>query len=377
MRPRVVVSHPAFEVLGGGEVVAAWTLQALADGHEVVLVCRDPVDFAEIDGRFGTSLQAASPQVRVLTWPAWMRWFHRCWPGGGDRWRHLFQEWRLLRLARAGPVAAWVGTFNESRLPAPGVQYVHFPARRAASGWAERGYAGIVRAFSKGGLAGPETHRTLVNSHFTEAEWTRLNKTAPHVLYPPVLSLGEGLAWEERSVHRMICLGRLLPDKGLERAARIVAGVRAHGVSLTLSVVGGWSCPWRQRRKIERALRGFAWIEWHGVLTRAELETLAGASRYGLHGMKGEPFGIAVAELQSAGCVVFADGEGGPAEILGGPETLYRDEADAVQKILAVTRSPRMQAELHAAAKSRARLFAPDRFMAGIREAVNFARNAG
>ena len=368
MKPCAVVSHPPFGVLGGGETVAAWTLQALVRDYEVTMLCRDPVDFAAIDERFGTALRAEP--VRVATWPGWMRRAHRLWPGEGDRWRHLFQERCLQRLARGGRVAAWVSTFNESRLPAAGLQYVHFPAGDGAEGWAGRFYERIVDSLRGGNLAGPEAHRTLVNSRFTAAAWQAAHGRPAEVVYPPVPRLASGRAWSEREEHRMICLGRLLPGKGIERAARIVAGVRERGVTLTLAVVGGWCCSWRERRRMEQALGGLAWIEWRGELPRAQLAALAAGSRYGLHGMVAEPFGIAVAELQAAGCVIFAPAEGGPAEILDEPGQLYADKDDAVEKILAVVCSAERQAALHARARARADRFAPERFVAAIRARV-------
>lgn len=363
MKPLVVVSHPPFSTLGGGEAVAGWMVQALIDDYEVVLVCRAPVDFEEIDERFGTRLGEAP--LRVVNWPAWMRLFLKMWPGEGDRWQHVFQERILMRLARRERVSVWISTFNESRLPAPGVQYVHFP-----SGGVSRVYARGLRLLEVGGLAGPSLQRTWVNSQFTAAEWLRRAGESAGVVYPPVPVLTEGRPWEERAEFRMICLGRLLPGKGIERAARIVAGVRDQGVPMTLTLVGAWCCSRRERQRMERALRDRDWIEWPGALSRDQLAALVAGSRYGLHGMEGEPFGIAVAELQAAGCVVFASEKGGPAEILGEPSQLYRDEADAVQKILAVVRSPERQTELHTRARGRADLFAPERFVDAVRAEV-------
>ena len=375
MKPVAVVSHPPFSALGGGEAVAAWTVQALAHDYEVVLVCRESVDFDEIDVRFGTSLRLMPP--RVVTWPGWMRCFLRVWPGVGDRWQHCFQEQRLMSVARRTRVDVWISTFNESRLPAPGVQYVHFPSHNAAAGWAGRVYEWCAQALSCRGMAGLEAHRTLVNSRFTAEAWCRLGRVEAEIVYPPVPPLGEGRPWDERAEHRMIYLGRLLPFKGIERIARIVEKVREEGVPMTLTLVGAWCCSRKDRRKLERALSGYDWIEWCGVLPRRRLIELVTQSRYGLHGMEGEPFGIAVAEMQAAGCVVFAPSRGGPAEILAEPGQLYENETDAVEKILSVVRSPERQMELHTRAAGRAGLFSSEQFMAEMLVAARRAEIRG
>ncbi len=371
MKPVAVVSHPPFRMMGGGEALSAWTMQALTRDYEVVLVCREAVDFEAIDVRFGTTLRLTPP--RVVTWRCWMQILLCAWPGDGVRWQFCFQEWTLKRLARRLRVAVWISTINESRMPAPGVQYVHFPDENLPIGWAQHAYRQGVGALRCRGLVGPEAHRTLVNSGYTAEAYRLVCGRSAEIVYPPVPPLGEGREWGERDAYRMICLGRLLPYKGIERIARIVEKVRAQGVPMTLTLIGAWCCSRKDRRELERALSGYDWIEWAGVLSREKLIERVTETRYGLHGMQGEPFGIAVAELQAAGCVVFAPAEGGPAEILDEPAQLYKDEVDAVEKILAVARSPERQAELHARAAGRAGLFSAERFMGEMLAAVRHA----
>lgn len=366
MTRHVVISHPPLGVLGGGEAVAVWVAQSLNDDCEVTVLCQKPIDWSAIDERFATHLQDKSPEV--VTWPPWMRAFLRLWPGEGDRWKHLFQEWLLGRLAkkRNEPII-WISTFNESRLPSAGFQYVHFPSRGQSIGVLGAVYQKCLQLVRCRHLVEPVEHLTAVNSQFTAAAWREMKGYPAEVIYPPVPALTAGLPWEQRSPHRMLCLGRLLPGKGLERAARIVKELRLRGEPMTLELVGAWCCSGRERRALERNLKHAEGLVWHGALSRAALARLVAQTRYGLHGMEGEPFGIAVAELQSAGCIVFAPEWGGPAEILANTSLLYRDEEDAVRKILAVLRSPERQQHCHNKAKERAEMFTPQRFMAAIR----------
>ncbi len=360
MKPVVVVADPLFGRVGGGGMVTAWMVQALADDYDVVLVCHAPVDFSEADRLFGTTLANQAP--RLVVWPIWMRLSLKLWPGAGYRLKHFFQEKTLMRFAGRESVRAWISTFNESRLPMPGAHYVHFPAGRVS-----RFYVWFLRWWESCGLAGPEMQMTWVNSHFTATAWRRVHDQPVNVLYPPVPALGEGLPWAERAEFRVVCLGRLLAGKGLVRVARIIGVLRARGVPMTLAFVGAWACSRSERRDIERELGGCNWVEWHVGLSRDQIASLVARSRYGLHGMEGEPFGIAVAELQASGCVVFAPLIGGPAEILNEPTLLYQNETDAVDKILSVVRSPELQAKLHAKALGRRNVFSPDRFVQAVR----------
>ena len=80
--------------------------------------------------------------------------------------------------------------------------------------------------------------------------------------------------------------------------------------------------------------------------------------------MQGEPFGMAVAELISGGCVTFVPNSGGQVEIVGNDERLiYSSREDAVNKILRALREPDYQASLRSHVASRRNLFGAKRFV--------------
>ena len=58
------------------------------------------------------------------------------------------------------------------------------------------------------------------------------------------------------------------------------------------------------------------WIEIREDLSRTELNALMGRSRYGVHAMEGEHFGMATAEMIRAGCLVFPHRSGGSVEVV-------------------------------------------------------------
>jgi len=220
------------------------------------------------------------------------------------------------------------------------------------------------------GLVGAEGgNATWVNSRFTAAAWARVHGTPAEVLYPPVPPTGAGRPWAERT-DRVVCLGRILFGKGIEGVVAIVATLRERGVPLTLVVAGSWDCFAAERRRLEGFLRQHDWIEVRACLSRPALLELLGGSRYGLHGMENEPFGIAVAEMQESGMIVLAPAAGGPAEIIGDERLLYRDESDAVEKLLRVRSDPVLQETLRAAARARVGQFSPERFMSAVRAGV-------
>jgi glycosyltransferase involved in cell wall biosynthesis len=377
MKPRAVVVHPPFGPYGGGELLAAWVVQSLARDYAVTLVCIDPVDWTQVDARFGTTLADAGVTVRTPS-PAWRRILH-VWPPRADLLRRALLERLSAQLVPFEPGDVWIGTYNETRLPQPGLQYVNWPTPGmltdaeldgiGASPRLRREYLKLCRS-----LAGPQLveHRqnvTLVNSRFTAAAWQQIHGLPAAVVYPPVPPLATGRPWSERA-DRVVCLGRLFPGKGIERVVAVVAGVRAQGATLTLAVAGKWDCEAQERRRLEQFLRERPWIELHENASRSSLAALLASSRYGVHGMMHEPFGIAVAELQDSGAITFAPASGGPPEIIEDERLLYRDVSDGVDKLMRVWRDPALQDELRQQAATRIGRFSPTRFMQHIRAEV-------
>ena len=115
-----------------------------------------------------------------------------------------------------------------------------------------------------------------------------------------------------------------------------------------------------------------SWVTMHENLPREELTQLVASHRYGIHAMEDEHFGMAVAEMVRAGCIVFAPNNGGPVEILGGDERLlYNSAQDAAQKIGMTMVKRERQKDLCEYLAPRGELFSAQRFVHQIRELVD------
>jgi glycosyltransferase involved in cell wall biosynthesis len=125
-------------------------------------------------------------------------------------------------------------------------------------------------------------------------------------------------------------------------------------------------------RRLYRAAKAQGdWLSFHQDLPRNTLETLIAQNRYGIHGMVGEHFGIAPAELQKGGCITFVPDDGGPVEIVGHDERLiYHSVDDAVEKIDRMLRDADLRMDVLRGVADRAGRFSETRFMAEILEAV-------
>ena len=114
------------------------------------------------------------------------------------------------------------------------------------------------------------------------------------------------------------------------------------------------------------ASKAGSWVEFREDLSRAELNSLMGRSRYGLQAMEFEHFGMATAEMTRAGCLVFAHRSGGSPEVLDNEEGLLWSHPEAVASKL-----PGLDVEgLRARLRTHARVFSTERFVDRFRAIV-------
>jgi glycosyltransferase involved in cell wall biosynthesis len=213
---------------------------------------------------------------------------------------------------------------------------------------------------------------TLANSQWTAAGVKRLLDIDAQVLYPPVANPAADVAWQNRRA-AFLAVGRLSPEKEYERLMRILARVRRDVPELTLTIVGTWDrFTWRYMREVKRQAAALgSWIVFRQNLTRDDVRNLMASSRYGIHGMREEHFGMAPAEMVRAGMIVWVPRGGGQVEIIGDePALLYEDEQEAAEKILQVLGRPAEQQRLREHLREQAAMFGTDRFVDEMRSIV-------
>lgn len=385
-RLRVLVLHPRLEPVGGAEVVAAWALEALSRDHDVDVLAWTEPDLGGLDRNYGTSLASRAIGVRLP--PRWLR------VAVETAQRLDSDPWSVQRFAALMRVARRLRrhydvvlcTYGEADLGGPGIQYVYLPwcgtayrdgtkpgesmARRARAriGFALRPWR-LLSGFSFDRM---RSNLTLAVSEGT-AELVRaayaLDAT---VLHPPIPVAAEGRPWAQRE-NGFVCIGRLVAEKRIDRVLEILRRVRERGDEVSLHVVGNVQDeePSYGRDLVDRLESAGPWVTLHRGLSRTELAGLLARQRFGIHAMVDEPFGIVVAEMIRAGCATFVRGGGGPESIVGdAPGLVFRDEDEAVERIVAMLRSPSAQEAAISHLATRADLFGTERFAEGLRHAV-------
>ena len=377
---RVLLVQPSLQPPGGGNGVAAWVLQALVPVHRVTVLSWRSVEISPINRFFGTHLKAGDFDTIVV--PA-------TWRAIPDRLpvpATLVKMALLMRYTRRVSEGHDVifGVCNEADFGRRGIQYIHYPTylrpRPAADlRWYHPPQSGLnlyyrfadwIADFSLDRLKANETY---CNSDWTGEHVRHFLGIETRTLYPPVVDPAPPAPWSKRR-NAFLAVGRISPEKEYERVMRILARVRARVPDLTLTIVGTWD---RYSRGYFGELTALAaslgpWIEFRQDVARDELRRLMATTRYGIHGMREEHFGMAPAELARAGGIVWVPKGGGQMEIVGRePALMYDSDDDAVTTIVRTMTDASEQERLRAALAAASERFSTDHFVQRVRGIVD------
>lgn len=189
-------------------------------------------------------------------------------------------------------------------------------------------------------------------------------------LYPPVADGFPSIPYSERE-NGFLCIGRLAPEKRMDTVIDILSRVRRRGHDIHLHILGG-SADSQYARALKKLRRTHQeWVFLEGAVFGERKKELIAKHRFGISGRTNEPFGIAVAEMVKAGCIVFTPNGGGQVEIVDHPHLVYSDVGDAALKIERVLESAPMQTHLREHLANGSQRFSIENFQKGIRVAVD------
>jgi glycosyltransferase involved in cell wall biosynthesis len=384
-RARVLVTHCKVQAHGGACGVLAWTLEALRRDYDVTLLTAAPFDLAALNRTFGTSLTAQDFRIRSI--PPVLRQILAFDPDPGSVQQYCYLMRMVKRMRRDFDCV--LTTDNEADLGETALQYVHvpnfehvyprlapnmeLPLRGKLAAWRD----GRIRpwmAIADFSFDRMKRNRTLVNSDWTGRRVRQLYQIDTVTLYPPSPGKFPDVAWEDRE-DGFVVIGRLNPDKRPDWCLRVLKTVRRWFPQIKLHIAGTASRFWDEaafrRKLIPLVAANSSWATLHENLSREELQRLVVGCKYGMHAMRDEHFGMAVAEMVRAGSIPFVHNSGGPLEIVDfDSRVIYDSEEDAARKIVSVLGSPAAQADISAKLAQIRDRFRPEAFVSGMRDEV-------
>jgi glycosyltransferase involved in cell wall biosynthesis len=378
----LLVSHPYIGIVGGGNVVAAWALQALREEFEVILATLGPVDCPALNRNFGTSLRESDFDLRIA--PGRYRSLLRMVPTQGALMEIAVTTRWARALAAQERADVLLSTHNEMDFGRPGLQYVHypwsyFPRPDIEMQWFHHipgvlaAYRGMCQLVAGGSIQGRGRNLSLANSAFVAGKIKQVYGTNSEILYPPVPGSFPEVPWRERR-SAAVAIGRMHPVKRWEMAVEIVELARSRGVDIGLTLINQPD-QIDYGRKIAEMATGRPWFRLLAGITREELAVEVAHHRYGIHTMEDEHFGIAVAEMVRAGCIPLVHDSGGPVEIVGGHKELrFRTVEEGAAALQAVMEDGALQDRLRTELVKQRERFSVEAFCTSLLEVVR--RNA-
>ena len=323
---RLLVAHPDFDSSGGGNGLALMAMEALLKaGFEVTLATLKPPSFRRLNRQFGTRLSVDDLNLRVARSLLLRRVYQSSLPLTHLKMSLL--ERHTKRLWHDEVHQLCISTNNEMAFPEIGVQYIHFPRSKRARPEVDylwyhkipgllRFYYGVSGILSQGGREQWKNNVSMANSGFIKKLYQCNGGGSCRVVYPPVNGELVQHQWSQRK-NRFVALGRIHRGKRCLEIILMIEQLRAAGNEVTLQMIGDYDCDRAYQENLEQMQRTLSWLQITPGLSRQEMFSVLVESRYGIHAMYEEHFGMAVAEMQCAGMIVFAPDSGGPMEILG------------------------------------------------------------
>ena len=174
---------------------------------------------------------------------------------------------------------------------------------------------------------------------------------------------------------RVVCHGRIDPNKGHDIAAKAVGALRRSGLPVTFTMMGGvqtFGIP-------EAETRAYADVLAHAVadadgtamgrLPAAEVaDSLRDQDIACVLSKSAEPFSLSALEAMASGCAVITTGRGGITEVVGDSAIFVEvDDVDGVAAaITELATDPRLLSERKVSARARSELFTWDKAAAKV-----------
>lgn len=377
--PSLLVAHP-WMARGGSEATAMWTLQALQDDYEITFVTAAPVDWENLNRAYGTAVKP--DRIRLLRGPALptvhsalrfahlqVRYFERFCHRIAPEFDLCVSAYNPIHFGR--PAIQLIGDFSFSEEMRKRL-YIHGAEKfQHRENLLRKLYlaAGSLLEVKQPPLS-ERGDLILANSDWSAAQLeTHFGLSGAKVLYPPVI-LPKAPAGIARDPLGFVCLGRVVPEKELERIILILGRVRENGVPVTLQIIGNLDESAYSRTLADAITPHRDWITATGFLDLEAKQSLLAGQTFAIHACRIEAFGIAVAEMASMGCVPFVPDTGGAGEIVFFPELQFGNDDEAVEKILALLKDPERTRYFRERLPARMERFAPGKFMDQLRKAV-------
>ena len=379
-QPSLLVTHPWIGN-GGSEATAMWVLRALQEDFDLSLVTAGGVDFEKLNHIY--EAQVNPEKITIISAPR-LPLIKR-----GDQLVAL-QHALFQRYCRslADQFDLCISSCNFVDFGKPGVQlvadlsfdehlrekfYVHGQQKfHHRPNLLRKAYLTLKECIAPERITYHQRgDLVLANSNWTARQLEgHCGLEKIEVLYPPVKNSTSHIkGHQNRSRFGFCYIGRIAPEKKIEKIIAILERVRSKGYPVQLDLAGNTNQSLYEKSISEMAA-GRPWINDRGYLSGENKREVLLKNSIGIQACRCEAFGIATAELASAGCLPLVPKNCGPSEIVPFPELQFHGIDDAVKRIVDLLEPPSLAQELRHRVAIQMPEFSASRFVQDLRKHV-------
>lgn len=377
---KIGILHPHLIEGGGSEARALYMAEALKDNYDITIITTYTSGLKRLNHCFGTNL--TSKDVKIIKHP--LSYLFKRFKGFDAIRGSIFSRFCLNFIESFDLIISTYNTMNFNKL---GIQFIadfsfsdrlrrkFDPTKRGLrnliydNNFLRRLYLLIGRVISGVSSDGFRKNLTIANSKWSARIMKEEFGIDCRVIYPPAIGKFPEIPWNEKE-DGFVYIGRLGPEKRIEHIMEIIEAVRGKGWNLHLHIIGSlYNTKYVRKLKKLSKSKG-KWVKLEGAKYGEEKKDFITRHKFGISGRQNEPFGIAVAEMVKAGCIVWVPKGGGQTEIVNQPLFIYNNVEDAVNKIEKVFKDETLQVELREHLAKQAERFSTERFKVEIKSIV-------
>jgi len=380
MVKKIALIHPCMIVGGGSEAITLWAAEALKKQYDISIITSSKLDLNQCNDFYSTRLK--NDEIRFIqVKPPFFFKNHR-----------LFNALRDYRIAkycksRAHEYDLMFSTYNPMDFGRRGIQYISDPnfneemlrlLNPVPETWKKwfyrdsllrRFYLFLGHILSNYAVKRMKMNMTLVDSNWAGELTSCYYGIECRTVYPPVTEEFDPVPFQRRR-NGFVCIGRIVRDKQLEQIIQIIQKIRKRIPDVHLHIIGNRSDRFYYKKIVYLSKKHSDFIHFDGIVSAKRKTEILNNHKYGIHGKRNEPFGIAVAEMVKAGLIVWVPDGGGQVEIVNHPDLIYKTEEEAVAKIENVMENVDKQKMLVKHLEMQAGKFSSMTFMSEIESTV-------
>lgn len=344
----ICIFNPVFR-RGGSDLVMMNIIESLQQDHNVSILSFGKVDIAGLNEYFGTAVKdidEVETGVVLSNIPPLMEGLKRVTGSWFGSFHVAVTSKRIETIVSNYDLVVSSG---ELPIDHPKIQYVHYPryyTHEVDSRIAETVYQKLSNFIGRFGKPNINDGDLITNSCWTKSITDSIYSSNCEVVYPPItVEDFEQIDWEDQE-EGIVSIGRIDRSKRISDIIEIVDQLVDNGHEIHHHIVGPASDD-KYAKRINKMVATRPYVHLEGEVSRQRMIDLINSHKYGLHGMRNEHFGIAIAEMLAGKTIPMVPNGGGQTEIVKEMDSLtYDNQGQAVKNFERIINNTDMQLNL-------------------------------